>query len=139
MIWSARPFYAAAIVLASFAPLLATRLARAPSSPTAVSDAMGLTLGEDDRHRIVVTSLRSGGIADRHGIQVGDQLTGMAGRPMVTLEAARKLVRAPGHCTMPLMLDRHGIPYRAIIWQCGKASIGEKDHSHGSQDFAGRG
>ena len=103
---------------------LATRLERAPSSPTAVSDAMGLTLGEDDRHRIVVTSLRSGGIADRHGIQVGDQLTGMAGRPTVTLEAARKLVRAPGHCAMPLMLDRHGIPYRAIIWQCGKAGIG---------------
>ena len=124
MIWSARPFYAVAILLASFAPLLATRLERAPSAPTAVSDRMGLTLGEDDRHHIVVTSLRSGGVADRDGIAVGDQLTGMAGRPATTLEAVRRLVRAPGHCAMPLMLVRHGIPYRAIIWQCGKASIG---------------
>ncbi len=124
MIWSARSFYATAILLASLPPLLATQLERAPSAPAAVSNRMGLTLGEDDRHRIVVTSLRSGGMADRNGIRVGDQLTGISGRPVTALTAVRKLVRAPGHCAMPLMLDRHGIPYRAIIWQCGKTGAG---------------
>ncbi|MEC3912421.1 PDZ domain-containing protein [Sphingobium sp. CR2-8] len=124
MIWSARPFYATAMLLASLPPLLATQWVRAPSAPAAVSNRMGLTLGEDDRHRVVVTSLRSGGSADRQGIKVGDQLTGIAGRPAVALEAVRQLVHAPGHCAMPLMFDRHGIPYRTIIWQCGRTGVG---------------
>lgn len=124
MIWSARPFYAIAMVLAALPPLLATRWERAPSAPAVVSTRMGLTLGQDDRHRIVVTSLRSGGMADRDGIRVGDQLTGMAGRPVAALAVVRKLVHAPGRCAMPVIFDRHGIPYRAIIWQCGKTGVG---------------
>lgn len=112
------------MLLASLPPLLVTQWGRAPSAPAVVSDRMGLTLGEDDQHRIFVTSLRSGGGGDRHGIIVGDRLTGIAGRPAVALEAVRKLVRAPGHCAMPLILDRHGIPYRAIIWQCGRTGVG---------------
>lgn len=112
------------MLLASLPSLLFTQLERAPSAPAAVSNRMGLTLGEDDRHCIVVTSLRSGGIADRHGIRVGDQLTSISGRQVAALVAVRKQVRVPGHCAIPLTLDRHGIPYRAIIWQCGKASIG---------------
>ncbi|EQA97614.1 putative metalloprotease with PDZ domain [Sphingobium wenxiniae] len=125
MIRSARPFYATAMLLASLPPLfLAAQLARAPSAPVAISNRMGLTLGEDDRHRVVVTSLRSGGIADRDGLAVGDRLTSIAGRPVTGLAAVRKLVRAPGRCAIALTLDRHGISYRAIIWQCGKTGVG---------------
>lgn len=124
MIWPARSFYASAMLLAAFLPIVATRCERAPSVPAIVSNRMGLTLGQDDGGHVVVTSLRSGGGADRHGIRVGDRLTGVAGHPVATLTAARKLVHAPHGCTVPLTLNRHGISYRTIIWQCGRTSVG---------------
>jgi predicted metalloprotease with PDZ domain len=124
MIWSARPLYAAAMLLAALPALFVARLERAPLAPAVVSYRLGLTLGEDGAHHVVVTSLRSGGVADRDGIKVGDQLTGVAGRSVVALTTARRLVHAPARCALPLMLSRHGVPYRTTIWQCGRSGVG---------------
>ncbi len=118
MPWSPRILYAAAMLLASMPPLLFARLARPTSAPVIVSGRMGLTLGEDGGHRPVVTSLRSGGPADRAGIAVGDMLRAVAGRPVVGLARARMLIQAREPCVVVLSFDRGGISYRARIWQC---------------------
>jgi hypothetical protein len=123
MIWSARPFYAVAMLLAALPPLLATRMERAPLAPAAINNRMGLTLGEDDGHRIVVTSLRSGGMADRNGIRVGDQLIRIADRPVVGLAIVRNQFHAPDHCATALTFRRDGISSRSIIWQCRAVGV----------------
>ncbi|MBT2189136.1 PDZ domain-containing protein [Sphingobium nicotianae] len=119
MLWPRRLLYAIALLLAASPLLLSSRLAR-PLPPDAVTERAGLTLGADPRHRVIVTSLRAGGPADRSGIAVGDELREIAGRRVSGLAMSRQLLEDPARCDLLIDVARQGQLHLASLQQCDK-------------------
>ena len=135
------------MLLAAIPLVLSMRYPRSPATAVVVSDAMGLTLGEYYGRRVVVTSLRSRGPADRSGIKVGDMLDAVASRPVSSLTEAQRLIQSGLPCGGMLQLHHGPIPYEARIWQCRTSVEGRNRHvaagqerkGDGTKDPAGRG
>ncbi|BBD97148.1 hypothetical protein SAMIE_1006490 [Sphingobium amiense] len=135
------------MLLAAIPLILSMRYPRSPAAAVVVSDAMGLTLGEYAGRRVVVTSLRSRGPADRSGIRVGDLLDAVASRRVSGLIEAQRLIQNRLPCGETLHLHHGPIPYEARIWQCRTPGEGRSRHvaagqerkGDGTKDIAGRG
>lgn len=120
MHWSRRLLYGLAIPIAATPLLLSSWLARPVPAPAVATERAGLTLGEGRGRHVIVTSLRSGGPADRSGIVVGDELRDIAGQPITGAVMARRLINSPLRCDIAVDLRRDGLPHVARISQCSK-------------------
>lgn len=120
MTWPHRLLFTLAILIAASLPLLSARLALVVARPDLTTDRAGLTLGEKRGPRVVVTSLRIGGPADRGGVAVGDEVNGIAGQPVTSAAMARRLIDDPVNCAVTVDLRRGDKSHVASISQCNK-------------------
>ena len=120
MTWSPRLLPSIIVALAAVPPLISPRFVHPVTAPKVMADRAGLTLGADKKHHVVVTSLRTGGPADRSGIEVGDIVTQIGSRPAASIALSRRLVNNPAHCDVRIEIDRHGLHHMARLQQCAK-------------------
>ena len=120
MTWSPRLLSSIIVALAALPPLLSPRLAHPMPAPKISPDRAGLTLGSDRARQVVVTSLRTGGPADRSGIQVGDIVRQIGARPAGGVALARRLIDDPARCDIRIETERSGLRHMARLQQCAK-------------------
>lgn len=120
MSWSPRLLSSIIVALAALPPLISPRLARPMPAPAVITDHAGLTLGSDRKHHVVVTSLRTGGPADRSAIAVGDVLRQIDGKPATSVVLSRRLINSPSHCDIRIEVERAGARHMARLQQCAK-------------------
>lgn len=120
MTWSPRLLSSIILALAALPPLLSPRLAHPMPAAEMVRDRAGLTLGADNKHHVIVTSLRTDGPADRSGIAVGDIVRKIASRPASSVSLSRRLINDPARCDVRMEMERHGLRHMARLQQCAK-------------------
>jgi S1-C subfamily serine protease len=116
--------------------LAATPLAllNRPTAPrrTVASDQLGLTIADTRLHGAVVTSLRSGGLAERGGLAVGDEIRGVDGHPVRAAAATRYALHQLHGCHISIDLRRGGHRLVATIGRCGREGSQEGGKAHGA-------
>ena len=120
MTWSPRLLSSIIVALAALPPLISPRLAHPMPSPKIITDRAGLTLGADRAHQVVVTSLRTGGPADRSGIEVGDIVRQIGTRSASGVALSRRLIDDPARCDVRMEIERSGLRHIARLQQCAK-------------------
>lgn len=120
MTWSPRLLSSIIVALAALPPLISPRLAHPMPSPKIIADRAGLTLGSDGAHQVVVTSLRTGGPADRSGIEVGDIVRLIGTQRASGVALSRRLIDDPARCDVQMEIERSGLRHMARLQQCAK-------------------
>jgi len=73
--------------------------------PWPAPESIGLTLAQDDAAR--VTSVATGSLAAKAGLQAGDEIISLAGQPLVSIaDVSWALHRAPVSASLPAMVKR---------------------------------
>jgi len=85
------------------------RLHRAPAASAAIPGVTLDSMMADARPAIVVTSLKSNGAAGAAGLQVGDRIEGVDGRPAPSVAAVRREVA-----------HAKGRPIDIRVWRAGR-------------------
>lgn len=116
---SYRLLYPLVLLLVATPPLLSSRLARPVPSARNREDRAGLTLGENRRKTIVVTSLMNGGPAIKAGVVVGDEVRAVDHRRVTTVSMTRSLIDDSARCDPILNLRRGRAALVARLHYCG--------------------
>lgn len=117
------------VLLLSGAPLLI--LSRFPVTATASPaqrEPEGLTMADVEHPAaIVVTSVRTGGPAERGGIRVGDRVRAIDGQRLSSHRTARQWLQASSDCRLRFDLVRDGAPIVATVDRCATSEDDGKD------------
>lgn len=112
----------AALALAAIPLTLSGQVGRLRQNPVRPPDSMGLTVADGRRNGPVVTSLRSGGPAERGGIAVGDEVHAIDGHRTHGASAVRRDLRDAHHCRVAIDLRRGGHRLVATVGRCDRTA-----------------
>lgn len=128
-------FWGGLLILSASPLALLTQLSpRAPGAEE-TRDASGMTVADiGGTHAVIVTSVQTGGPAERGGVRAGDRLSGIGGRHPADRTIAQYWLNAPGACRMRINFLRGGKPIVATLDRCRHDRA-----KNGTQDTGGRG
>ena len=126
----------AALLILSASPLvILTRLPSTGYGQDMPIDASGMTLADmGPSHEVVVTSIRTGGLAERSGLAVGDRLQAIGGRHPADWMMARHWLNERASCRIRINFLRDGAPSVATLNRCT-----DDRARNGTQDTGRRG
>jgi hypothetical protein len=132
----ARPLIWAGLLILSASPLIMLiRLPPAHHEAEDMRDASGMTLADiGPAHDVVVTSVRTGGAAERSGMAVGDRLIAIGGRRPADWMVARHWLNDQASCRIRINFLRDGAPIVATLDRCT-----DDRARNGTQDTGRRG
>jgi len=126
----------AGLLILSASPLvILTRLPSTGYEQGMPVDASGMTLADiGPTHEVVVTSIRTGGLAERSGLAVGDRLQAIGGRHPADWMMARHWLNERASCRIRINFLRDGAPSVATLNRCT-----DDRARNGTQDTGRRG
>lgn len=111
-----------ALAVAASPLTLAGHAGRPVKAPEPKSEATGFTVADRHGDMAIVTSLRSGGPAERGGTKVGDEVHAVDGRRTRGAAAVRRDLRQTHRCRVDLDLRRGGHSVVATVGRCGQTA-----------------
>ncbi|HEX7781641.1 MAG TPA: PDZ domain-containing protein [Sphingobium sp.] len=133
---AAGPLIWAGLLILSASPLvILTRMPSTGYGEDMTIDASGMTLADmGPAHDVVVTSVRTGGPAERSGLTVGDRLSAIGGKHPADWMMARHWLNERASCRIRINFLRDGAPIVATLDRCT-----DDRARNGTQDTGRRG
>lgn len=110
--------WAAALAVSASPLALGGHATHIPATRRAMPESIGLTVADRRTDMPVITSLRSGGPAERGGIKVGDEVHAVNGHRTRGATAVRRDLKQAPRCHVALDLRRAGHHVVATIGRC---------------------
>lgn len=121
--------WAAALAVAASPLAWGGHAAHPPPQRRAAPEPIGLTVADRRTDTPVITSLRSGGPAERGGIRVGDEVRAVNGHRTHGATAVRRDLKQAPQCRVALDLRRAGHHVVATVGRCerkpGRTGVGK--------------
>ncbi|QUT04396.1 PDZ domain-containing protein [Sphingobium phenoxybenzoativorans] len=127
--------WAGLLILSASPLMLLTQMPSDTPDADEPPDASGMTVADmSNAHEVVVTSVRTGGPAERGGLRAGDRLSGIGGRHPADGMMARHWLNESAACRIRINFLRGGAMNVATLDRCR-----DDGTRHGPQDTGRRG